>query len=338
MPGNDEDFIARYRVAPGEKAHLKERDARDMTGLDEKNVQEAATAELAREIDHWQDRLYAEGERAVLVVLQGTDTSGKDGTIRSVFNTTGPLGVSVTPFKRPSAEELAHDYLWRVHRACPERGHIGIFNRSHYEDVLVARVRKLAPAEAIERRYDQINAFERMLVENGTTILKFMLNISKAEQGRPEEALEVRPGRPRGPDPLGRVPGRLRDPPPPVLDPLGALARGAGRPQMGAQRRDRADRQGDARGDEPGLSAGRLEAGGVHRGLARNAGRDGARDGRADRRWTGCGQPRDRAWTALDKGGTNPGRIRDEAGTRVDAARPGTGLRDVSRTRPPRPA
>jgi PPK2 family polyphosphate:nucleotide phosphotransferase len=184
MPGNDEDFIARYRVAPGEKAHLKERDARDMTGLDEKNVQEAATAELAREIDHWQDRLYAEGERAVLVVLQGTDTSGKDGTIRSVFNTTGPLGVSVTPFKRPSAEELAHDYLWRVHRACPERGHIGIFNRSHYEDVLVARVRKLAPAEAIERRYDQINAFERMLVENGTTILKFMLNISKAEQGR----------------------------------------------------------------------------------------------------------------------------------------------------------
>ncbi|HEU4519280.1 MAG TPA: polyphosphate kinase 2 family protein [Microvirga sp.] len=184
MPYNDEDFIARYRVAPGAKARLEERDARDMTGLDEKNVQEAATAELAREIDHWQDRLYAEGERAVLVILQGTDTSGKDGTIRSVFNTTGPLGVSVTPFKRPSAEELAHDYLWRAHRACPERGHIGIFNRSHYEDVLVARVRKLAPAEAIERRYDQINAFERMLVENGTTILKFMLNISKAEQGR----------------------------------------------------------------------------------------------------------------------------------------------------------
>jgi PPK2 family polyphosphate:nucleotide phosphotransferase len=184
MPDIDEEFIARYRVAPGTKVHLKERDARDMTGLDEKSVQEAATAELAREIDHWQDRLYAEGERAVLVVLQGTDTSGKDGTIRSVFNTTGPLGVSVTPFKRPSAEELAHDYLWRAHRACPERGHIGIFNRSHYEDVLVARVRKLAPAEAIERRYDQINAFERMLVENGTTILKFMLHISKAEQGK----------------------------------------------------------------------------------------------------------------------------------------------------------
>jgi PPK2 family polyphosphate:nucleotide phosphotransferase len=184
MPDIDEEFIARYRVAPGTKVHLKERDARDMTGLDEKSVQEAATAELAREIDHWQDRLYAEGERAVLVILQGTDTSGKDGTIRSVFNTTGPLGVSVTPFKRPSAEELAHDYLWRAHRACPERGHIGIFNRSHYEDVLVARVRKLAPAEAIERRYDQINAFERMLVENGTTILKFMLHISKAEQGK----------------------------------------------------------------------------------------------------------------------------------------------------------
>ena len=184
MPDIDEDFIARYRIAPGAKVHLKQRDPRDMTGFDEKGVEEAATAELAREIDHWQDRLYAEGKRAVLVVLQGTDTSGKDGTIRSVFNTTGPLGVSVTPFKRPSAEELAHDYLWRVHRACPERGHIGIFNRSHYEDVLVARVRKLAPADAIERRYDQINAFERMLVENGTVILKFMLHVSKAEQGK----------------------------------------------------------------------------------------------------------------------------------------------------------
>jgi PPK2 family polyphosphate:nucleotide phosphotransferase len=101
-----------------------------------------------------------------------------------VFNETGPLGVAVTSFRRPSEEELAHDFLWRVHLACPRRGCIGIFNRSHYEDVLVGRVRKLAPAEEIERRYGAINAFERMLTENGTTVLKFMLHISRKEQGK----------------------------------------------------------------------------------------------------------------------------------------------------------
>jgi PPK2 family polyphosphate:nucleotide phosphotransferase len=184
MPDDDKDFTARYRIEPGAQVRLKERDPRDAAGFGEKAVEEAATAELAREIDHWQDRLYAEGKRALLVILQGTDTAGKDGTIRGVFNATGPLGVSVTPFRRPSEEDLAHDYLWRVHRACPERGHIGIFNRSHYEDVLVARVRKFAPAETIEKRYDQINDFERILAENGTKILKFMLHISKAEQGK----------------------------------------------------------------------------------------------------------------------------------------------------------
>jgi PPK2 family polyphosphate:nucleotide phosphotransferase len=143
----------------------------------------------AEEIDELQDRLFAEGRRALLVILQGTDTSGKDGTIRSVFNRTGPLGVSVTAFKRPSEDELAHDYLWRVHLACPKRGTIGIFNRSHYEDVLVPRVRGFVPIEEVERRYAQINEFERMLVENGTTVLKFMLHISKKEQG---ERLQAR--------------------------------------------------------------------------------------------------------------------------------------------------
>jgi PPK2 family polyphosphate:nucleotide phosphotransferase len=131
-----------------------------------------------------QDRLYAEGKRALLVVLQGTDTAGKDGTIRHVFNATGPLGVTVTSFRRPSEEELAHDFLWRTHLACPRRGFIGIFNRSHYEDVLVGRVRKLAPSEEIEARYGQINAFEKVLAENGTHILKFMLHISKKEQSK----------------------------------------------------------------------------------------------------------------------------------------------------------
>jgi PPK2 family polyphosphate:nucleotide phosphotransferase len=118
----------------------------------------------------------------LLVVLQGIDTSGKDGTVRGVFGPCGPLGVCVTPFGRPSEEELAHDYLWRVHAAMPKRGMIGVFNRSHYEDVLVVKVRKLAPPEVIERRYEQINAFEKLLSENGVTVLKFLLHISKDEQ------------------------------------------------------------------------------------------------------------------------------------------------------------
>src|SRR6185436_17966340 len=132
---------------------------------------------------------FAEGKRALLVVLQGTDTAGKDGTVRYVFKETSPLGVVVTPFGKPSEEELAHDFLWRAHLACPRRGFIGIFNRSHYEDVLIGRVRKLAPADEIEARYDQINAFEKILSQNGTTILKFMLHISKKEQG---ERLQAR--------------------------------------------------------------------------------------------------------------------------------------------------
>jgi PPK2 family polyphosphate:nucleotide phosphotransferase len=170
------------RVTPGKKVDLGKIDPRDTAAVGE---EEAAKAQLAKdivEIDKLQDRLYAEGRRSLLVILQGTDTSGKDGTIRGVFNSTGPLGVNVTAFRRPSEEELAHDYLWRAHRACPKRGTIGIFNRSHYEDVLVVKVHKIAPAKDIELRYRQINDFEKMLAENGTTILKFMLHISKDEQ------------------------------------------------------------------------------------------------------------------------------------------------------------
>lgn len=115
-------------------------------------------------------------------MLQGVDTAGKDGTIRRVFNETGPLGVTVASFRRPSEEELSHDFLWRAHLACPRRGFIGIFNRSHYEDVLVARVRRLALIDDIERRYGQINAFERMLVENGTT--------KKEQRARLQDRLE----------------------------------------------------------------------------------------------------------------------------------------------------
>jgi len=177
-------LITGLRIAPGQPVDLEDHDPRDTSLVGEEEAARARIVEDAKAIDLLQDQLYSEGRRALLVILQGTDTSGKDGTIRHVFNQTGPLGVSVHAFARPSSEELAHDYLWRVHHACPRRGTIGIFNRSHYEDVLVAKVRGLAPLEDIERRYDQINAFERMLVENGTMILKFMLRISKKQQGK----------------------------------------------------------------------------------------------------------------------------------------------------------
>jgi PPK2 family polyphosphate:nucleotide phosphotransferase len=152
--------------------------------VNDKQAAEDQVREHAARINELQDRLYAEGKRAMLVVLQGTDTSGKDGTIRAVFNDTGPIGVTVTPFRVPSPEELAHDYLWRAHLAAPRRGTIGIFNRSHYEDVLVVKVKGLVSAQEIEQRYEQINQFEKMLSENGTTILKFMLHISREEQGQ----------------------------------------------------------------------------------------------------------------------------------------------------------
>ena len=176
-------------VKPGEGARLAARDTVCAHLFADKAEAEEATKACSKAIDALQDRLYAEGARSLLVVLQGIDTSGKDGTVRGVFDKCGPLGVRVTPFGRPTDIELAHDYLWRIHAAVPRRGHIGVFNRSHYEDVLVARVRNLAPADAIEQRYEQINAFEKHLVENGTTILKFMLHISKDEQ---RERLQAR--------------------------------------------------------------------------------------------------------------------------------------------------
>lgn len=184
-----EEIDATVLVKAGEASKLLSRDTVGAQLFADKKAAEDATKECSKAIDALQDRLYGEGKRALLVVLQGIDTSGKDGTVRGVFNKCGPLGVRVTPFGKPTDIELAHDYLWRVHAAVPRRGHIGVFNRSHYEDVLVGRVRKLAPPEAIAQRYDQINAFEKHLTENGTTILKFMLHISKDEQ---RERLQAR--------------------------------------------------------------------------------------------------------------------------------------------------
>lgn len=167
---------------------------RDTAGRDIFENKEEAETSLKKDaavINELKDMLYAESQRSLLVVLQGMDTSGKSGTIKAVFAETTPLGMEVKAFKAPSSEELARDYLWRVHNAVPRRGHVGIFDRSHYEDVLVARVRELAPLADIEKRYDQINAFEKHLCENGTTVLKFMLNIGYEEQGvRLKERLE----------------------------------------------------------------------------------------------------------------------------------------------------
>lgn len=184
----------RLCVAPGERARLGRRDPSDDLGW---NKEEAlALLEQEKEsLSELQYRLYAEGSRAVLVVLQGMDTSGKDGVIRHVFSGINPQGCSVVSFKKPSEEELAHDYLWRIHRQVPAKGHIGVFNRSHYEDVLIARVRGLVAPRVWKKRYAQINAFERHLTQCGVTLLKCYLHISKAEQKKRLMARLADPGK-----------------------------------------------------------------------------------------------------------------------------------------------
>jgi PPK2 family polyphosphate:nucleotide phosphotransferase len=171
-----------HTVRPGHKVRLGKIPADD-TGKfkDKDHARDASEKNLAR-LTALQQVLYAEGKRSVLVVLQAMDTGGKDGTIRHVFTGVNPAGCSVVSFKVPSADELAHDYLWRIHRATPARGMITIFNRSHYESVLIERVHKLVPEQTWKRRYDHINAFEKLLSDEGTTILKFFLHISKGEQ------------------------------------------------------------------------------------------------------------------------------------------------------------
>jgi PPK2 family polyphosphate:nucleotide phosphotransferase len=178
--------LERYRVRPNAGSlKLAKVDPGDRTGFAmSKDEVKAATLTDVEEIERLQEILYAEAKRAVLVVFQGMDTSGKDSAIRKVFGPIPPLGVVTSNFKQPSPQELAHDYLWRIHKAVPPARMIGIFNRSHYEDVLVPRVHGLLPRKRIEARYDEINAFERHLAENGVTILKFFLHISKEEQAR----------------------------------------------------------------------------------------------------------------------------------------------------------
>ncbi len=177
-----EGFAKKFIVEGKKGFSLSKFDPRDTCGFKDKDEVKAQTVMDAEKIDALQNRLYAEGKRALLVVLQGIDCSGKDGTVRAVFNACGPIGVENNPFKGPTEPELDHDYLWRVHKVVPGKGMIGIFNRSHYEDVLVVKVKGYAPADAIEKRYDEINHFEKMLTNNGVTVLKFMLHLSKDEQ------------------------------------------------------------------------------------------------------------------------------------------------------------
>jgi PPK2 family polyphosphate:nucleotide phosphotransferase len=152
------------------------------TGGFEKNEGKDRARDLEDELGELQELLYAAQTHSLLVVLQGMDTSGKDGTIRKVFRDANPQGCRVTSFKVPTPLELDHDFLWRIHRETPERGMIGIFNRSHYEDVVVVRVKDLVPKPVWRSRYDQINGFERLLVESNTLVAKFYLHISKEEQ------------------------------------------------------------------------------------------------------------------------------------------------------------
>ena len=176
---------------PGKAFDLSKRDSADRSLFDDKSVAKTSLKKDAAVINELKDILYAEKKRSILVVLQGIDTAGKSGTIKSVFAETTPLGMEVKAFKAPSSNELARDYLWRVHNAVPKKGHVGIFDRSHYEDVLVVKVRGFASPEDVERRYDQINAIEKHLSENGVTLIKCMLNVGYEEQGiRLRERLE----------------------------------------------------------------------------------------------------------------------------------------------------
>jgi PPK2 family polyphosphate:nucleotide phosphotransferase len=175
--------IDHFRVPAGGKGfRLKDVDPGSKDGLSDRGRAEAEMAADVARIDALQETMYAQGKHALLCVFQAVDCGGKDGTVRKVFGAVDPIGIVSTSFKTPSAVEVAHDYLWRVHKAVPPRGYLGIFNRSHYEEVLIVRVHGLAPAAAIEQRYEQINAFEKQLSENGITIVKFYLHISKDEQ------------------------------------------------------------------------------------------------------------------------------------------------------------
>jgi PPK2 family polyphosphate:nucleotide phosphotransferase len=175
------DAVQALRVEPGTPARIRERDPRDTLGL-AKGDGKDLLGRLHERLELLQQRLYAEAAHSVLLVLQGLDASGKDGVIRSVFSGLNPQSCRALSFRAPTRSELAHDYLWRVHAVLPARGEIGIFNRSHYEDVVTVRVRRLAPEAVWRARPSHIREWERMLSDEGTTLVKVFLNVSKDEQ------------------------------------------------------------------------------------------------------------------------------------------------------------
>jgi PPK2 family polyphosphate:nucleotide phosphotransferase len=176
------NYLQRFRVAPESKVKLKEIDPSFKDGHESHESAAEEIAHYQKKLWELQELLYAERRHSLLICLQALDTGGKDGTINHVLGAMNPQGCRVAAFKQPSAEEAAHDFLWRAHKAAPSRGEVVIFNRSHYEDVLVVRVHNLVPKETWSRRYDRINEFEKTLVAHDTQILKFYLHISKEEQ------------------------------------------------------------------------------------------------------------------------------------------------------------
>ncbi len=176
------NFSKELLVTPGKKVKLAKWDAEETLGWQKDRKMKASLDKAIERLDNLQYLLYAEHKRTLLIVLQGLDASGKDGTIRHVMSGVNPQGCTVMSFKKPSADEMSHDYLWRIHKAVPEYGNIGIFNRSLYEDVLVVRVHNMVPKDVWSRRYDQINKFEELLHDNNVKIVKFFLHISKDEQ------------------------------------------------------------------------------------------------------------------------------------------------------------
>ena len=177
-------MIAKLRIEPGTAPQLAQRNPAGRLGIPGKAEGKALLLPLVEELGVLQNRLSAEGERSVLLVLQGLDASGKDGTIRNVLTGINPQGCKVVAFKEPTATDLAHDYLWRVHAACPARGEIAIFNRSHYEDIVTVRAHRLQPAKVWQRRSRHLCEFERLLDDEGTTIVKVFLQVSQDEQRR----------------------------------------------------------------------------------------------------------------------------------------------------------
>jgi PPK2 family polyphosphate:nucleotide phosphotransferase len=186
---------------PGKKMRLADIDPGATAGLNKEEAL-AGIEKMREKLRQWQEVFYAEHRRSLLIIFQAMDTGGKDGSVKNLCAGLDPAGLHITSFKAPTAEELDHDFLWRIHRATPGNGMIGIWNRSHYEDVLVARVHKLVEKKVWKGRYEQINRFEKHLCENGTTILKFMLHISKEEQKQrlqarledPEKRWKFNPG------------------------------------------------------------------------------------------------------------------------------------------------